>query len=124
MDTTVLWIFQILTALVFVMAGLIKATQPKAKLASNMGWVEDFSQGQVRLIGILEVLGALGVVLPVLLNVLPWLTPIAAAGLVITMIGAAIVHLRRKEYPMIGVNVVLGALAAVVFVGHLPLLSM
>ena len=68
----------------------------------------------LRAIGTWEVLGALGVVLPALTGILPWLTPLAAAGLSVNMGGAMATHLRRKEYPMIVANLVLLALAAFV----------
>lgn len=111
-----IWIVQALLALAFLAAGLMKLTQPKEKLATNMAWVNDFSLSNIRLIGLLELLGALGLVLPQLTGILPWLTPVAAVGLVLTMIGAAITHARRKETSQIGVNVVLLALAALVAV--------
>ena len=59
----VLWIVQIALAAAFVLAGVMKATQPKEKLASNLPWVEDFSLGTVRLIGVSELLGGLGLIL-------------------------------------------------------------
>ena len=59
----------------------MKLTQPKAKLASQMAWVEDFSQGTVRLIGGLKLLGAIGLLLPTLAGILSLLTPRAALGL-------------------------------------------
>ena len=96
----------------------MRASQPKEKLAKNMAWVEDSSQPTVRLIGALEVLGAVGVVLPALTGILPWLTPLAALGLVLTMIGAALTHLRRKEHGGIAVNAVLLILAAFVAYGR------
>jgi len=90
----------VLLGLVFLAAGGTKLAQPKEKLAkNNQAWVEDFSQGVVRLIGALEVLGALGLVLPALTGVLPWLTPLAALGLALLMAGAVYTHLRRKEGP-------------------------
>ena len=113
-----LWVIQVLLGLAFLAAGGMKLSQPKEKLAENMGWVEDFSQPAVRLIGALEVLGAIGLVLPALTGILPWLTPLAALGLVLTMIGAALTHLRRKEYGNIAVNVVLLVLAAFVAYGR------
>jgi len=116
-------LIQFVVALMFGMAGLMKATQPKEKLASNMGWVNDFSQLQVRGIGILEILGAIGVILPKLTNILPFLTPLAALGLMLTMIGAALVHLRRKEYPLIGVNLFLFILAGIVLLNNWYLLT-
>jgi hypothetical protein len=113
-----LWVVQVLLAVAFLGAGGIKLSQPKEKLAKNMAWVEDFSQGTVRLIGTLEVLGAVGLVLPALTGVLPWLTPLAALGLVLLMIGAALTHLRRTEYGNIPVNAVLLVLAAFVAYGR------
>jgi uncharacterized membrane protein YphA (DoxX/SURF4 family) len=114
----VLWILAGLLALAFLGAGLTKLTQPKEKLAQTMGWVEDFSPGVVKLIGALEVLAAVGLVLPAALDVVPVLVPLAAVGLVALMLGAAITHARRRETPMIAVNVVLLVLAVVVAWGR------
>lgn len=113
-----LWVIQVLLALVFVMAGVMKLTQPKEKIAAQMPWANDFSQNNIRLIGLVEVLGAIGLILPSLTRILPVLTPLAALGLVVTMVGAILTHLRRKETPMIVVNVVLLVLAAVVVYGR------
>jgi uncharacterized membrane protein YphA (DoxX/SURF4 family) len=113
-----LWVVQVLLALAFLGAGAMKLSQPKEKLLKNMAWVEDFSQGTVRLIGALEVVGAIGVVVPALTGILPWLTPLAALGLVLLMIGAALTHLRRTEYGNVAVNAVLLVLAAFVAYGR------
>jgi uncharacterized membrane protein YphA (DoxX/SURF4 family) len=113
-----LWIVQVLLAAAFLVSGMTKLSQPKEKLVKNMAWVEDFSQGAVRIIGALEVLGAIGIVLPALTGILPWLTPLAAAGLVLTMIGAALTHLRRAEYSVITVPAVVLILAAFVAYGR------
>jgi uncharacterized membrane protein YphA (DoxX/SURF4 family) len=113
-----LWIVQGLLAVAFLGAGATKLSQPKEKLLKNMPWVEDFSQPAVRLIGAAEVLGAIGVVLPALTGVLPWLTPLAALGLVLLMVGAALTHLRRKEYGNVAINAVLLVLAAFVAYGR------
>ena len=113
-----LWIVQGLLAAAFLMAGGMKATQTKEKLASNMAWVEDFAPTTIRLIGIVEVLGALGLVLPMLTGILPWLTPVAAVGLVLTMLGAAYTHLRRGETAMMMPGIVLLVLAAFVAYGR------
>ena len=108
----VLWIIAGLLAVAFAGAGLMKLAQPKAKLAaSGMAWTEDFSDGQVKGIGAVEVLGALGLILPAALGIAEVLTPLAAAGLAITMVIAAITHVRRGEGSMVPVNVVLGGLA-------------
>jgi uncharacterized membrane protein YphA (DoxX/SURF4 family) len=113
-----LWVAQGLLAVAFLGAGATKLSQPKEKLAKNMAWVEDFSQPSLRTIGALEVLGAIGIVVPALTGILPWLTPLAALGLVLTMIGAALTHLGRGEYGNIAMNAVLLALAAFVVYGR------
>jgi hypothetical protein len=102
----------------FGMAGVTKLSQPKEKLAVNLPWVEDFSPGTVRLIGALELLAALGLILPLLTGMLPGLTAWAAVGLVAIMIGAAVTHARRKEPRAIAFNLALLALAAFVAVGR------
>ena len=115
----VLWIVAGVLAAAFLGAGLMKLSQPRKKLAdSGMGWVDDFSDGGVKAIGALEVLGALGLILPAALDVVPVLVPIAATGLALVMVGAAIVHARRREPQMIIVNVVLLALAVFVAWGR------
>jgi uncharacterized membrane protein YphA (DoxX/SURF4 family) len=114
-----LWTVASLLALAFLAAGGMKLARPKEELAkSGLGWTEDFSAGTVKLIGGLEVLAAVGLILPPLLKITPVLAPLAALGLVLLMIGAAITHARRKETPMIGINMVLLVLAAVVVWGR------
>ncbi|HET7802538.1 MAG TPA: DoxX family protein [Humibacillus xanthopallidus] len=114
----VLWIIQGVLAAAFLAAGIMKSTQPKAKLQEKLPWVEDFSQGTVRLIGVVEILAAIGLVLPALTGIAPILTPLAATGLVIVMVLAAGVHVRRKEYSGVVVNAVLLVLAALVAWGR------
>src|SRR5215212_6990789 len=113
-----LWVVQVLLAAAFLVSGATKLSQPREKLVKNMAWVEDFSQPTVRLIGTLEVLGAIGVVVPALTGILPWLTPLAALGLVLTMARAALTYLRRTEYGGIAVNAVLFVLVAFVAYGR------
>ena len=115
---TILWILQAVLALAFLAAGLMRLTQSIEKLAAQMGWVSDFRPSTVRLIGGLEVLAAIGLILPPLVGVLPWLAPVAAIGLGVLMLGAAATHLRRNETAVIAANVVLLALAAFVAVGR------
>lgn len=92
------WIVAGLLALVFLATGSMKIARPKDALAtSGMTYVEDFGSAQVKLIGTAEVLGAIGLILPKLLDVLPVLGPVAAIGLVILMIGAIATHVRRHE---------------------------
>ncbi|BDM74530.1 hypothetical protein HEK616_80170 (plasmid) [Streptomyces nigrescens] len=114
MNTT-LWIIAGVLAMAFFAAGLMKLSQPKEKLAaSGMAWAEDFSVGAVKAIGAVEVIGALGLILPAVLGKAPVLAAWAALGLAVTMVGAAAVHLRRKEAKAVPVNLVLFILAAVV----------
>lgn len=105
------WIVSGLVAVAFLAAGLMKLTRPKEALAaSGLAWTEDFSEPTVKVIGAAEVLGAIGIVLPALTGIAPILSPIAASALALVMVGAIVVHVRRKENPT--VNIVLLILAA------------
>lgn len=108
------WILQGLLAAMFLMAGVMKVSRPKAQLKSQMPWVEDFSQGVVRLIGTLELLAALGLILPAAFDVAVILTPLAATGLAVLMVLAAVTHFRRKEPQNIAINAVLFVVAVVI----------
>lgn len=112
-----LWIIAAVLAAAFLAAGAMKLTTPRAKLQQNMGWVEGATDGQVKLIGLAEVLGAIGLILPAALDIAPVLVPIAAAALAITMAGAVVVHVRRGD-PAANVApaLVLGALSVLVAV--------
>ena len=114
----ILWILQGLLGLVFLVTGTMKIIHTKEQLADRMGWVNDVSQPVVRLIGFVEILGAVGLILPSVTGILPWLTPLAAAGLALTMVGAALTNYRRKELPILGLNAVLLVLALLVGVGR------
>src|SRR4051812_12744291 len=113
-----LWIVQIVLALLFLAAGLTKLTQPKEKLRDRMAWVDDYSGSSVRLIAAAEVLAALGLVLPWWTGIAPILTPLAAVGLAVIMIGAIITHGKRRELPQVAFNAVLLVLCVVVAVGR------
>ena len=115
-----LWIVAIVLAAVFAGSGLMKQFVPKDKLVtSGQGWAQDFSPSTIRLIGLAEILGAIGLVLPAAVHIAPILVPLAAIGLALVMVGAAIVHARRNEPMNIAVNLVLIALAAFVAWGRL-----
>lgn len=114
----VLWIVQILLALAMAGSGAGKLTQTRAKLAESMGWVEDFTAQQVKALGAVEVLAALGLIVPALTGIAPVLTPIAAVGVALFMVGAAVVHARRREFVNVGINLVLIVLAVVVAWGR------
>lgn len=106
-----LWVVNGLLAAVFLFAGATKLLKPKDDLVKmGMGYAEDFTGTQMKLIGSAEVLGALGLILPLLLSTVPALTPIAAVGLALLMASAVGVHIHRKE--MFVPPLVLGLLAA------------
>jgi len=102
----ILWIVQILLAVMFLMAGVMKAFQYERAKAS-LFWVKDVPRGLVTFIGICELLGGLGLVLPVLTGILPGLTPLAALGLALIMLFAMIFHATRREPQAIVFNLVL-----------------
>ena len=109
------WIIAGLLAAAYLAAGSTKLVQPKEKLLKqdSFGWVEGFTAAQLKGIGAVEVAGALGVVLPWLLDIANVLTPIAAVGLGAVQLGAIRVHARRGEYKVLPANVVLLILAIV-----------
>ena len=114
-----LWIIAGLLAAVFLASGAIKLAQPKEKLvASGMPVLEDFSAGAVKAIGALEVLAAVGLILPAALGIAPVLVPLAAVGLVLLMVGAIIAQLRRHEAQAIVVNLAVIVLAVLVAWGR------
>ena len=116
---TVLWIVQILLAGLFLITGLTKLTQPRLKMAAGpMRWAADTTDRQFRAIGLLEVLGALGLILPRALGIAPGLPPIAATGLALTMVGAIATHVRYKEVDRVAVPVVVLGLALFVAIGY------
>ncbi|MFF2912686.1 DoxX family protein [Paenibacillus sp. NPDC057934] len=108
-----LWIVQGLAALGFVYSGWLKAFQYE-KAAASWGWVKDVPKTFVVSIGLAELLGAIGIILPLALNIVPILTPVAATGLAVTVLFGALFHIRRKEYRNIGVNIVFFALTVFV----------
>ena len=110
-----LWIVQGLLAVVFGASGVVKTSRDRKRLFDEgITWVEDFSAGAVRTIGVLEVLAAVGLILPAATGIAPVLTPLAATGVALLMAGASAVHLRRDEFAFIGVTV--GLLVLAVFV--------
>lgn len=114
-----LWIIAGLLAVAFLISGVMKLVQPKEKLAAfGFGWVEDFSAGSVKAIGILEILAAVGLILPAVFDIAPVLVPLAALGVVLLMVGAIITHLRRHEAKVIASPVALLALAVLVAWGR------
>jgi len=115
-----LWAVQALLALVYLAAGGMKVVRPREQLVASgrFDWMKDTSDAGVKAIGAVEVLGALGLILPELTGIAPILTPIAAVGLVVVQIGAIRVHLTRHERQPLPANGILLLLAAFVAVGR------
>lgn len=113
-----LWIVQILLALAFALSGFGKVSQPVEKLREKMNWAKHVAPGVMRLIGSLEILGALGLIVPKATGYLPWLTPVAAVGLVLIMIGAILIHLRLQETKTVGVPVIVMLLSLFIALGY------
>jgi hypothetical protein len=110
---TVIWIVQGLLAVTMLAAGSQKLVKTKEQLLASgtMDWTEDFAPGQIKGIGTLEVLGAIGLVVPAALDSAPVLAAVAAVGVVMLMLGAGLTHFRRGELQMLPVNVVIAGLA-------------
>lgn len=118
----ILWIVQGLLAAMYGMAGVMKTFQT-SKAKEQLPWAKNRSDGFVRFVGISELLGAIGLILPLLTGILPRLTLLAAVGLILIQLLAIFTeHLPKKEYNIIPVNIVLIALAVFVVIGRWPLL--
>jgi hypothetical protein len=117
-----LWIAAGILATVFLVSSSTKLFVPKQKLASMGGaaskWVEDFSPGALKTIGALELLAAVGLIVPAALGIAPVLVPLAATGAVLLFIGAVITRLRRGERATIVADLVYLAMAAFVAWGR------
>jgi hypothetical protein len=113
-----LWMAATLLAAVSLTVGAMKLAVPREKLAEHMAWAGHFSDAGVRWIGVLEVLAAIGLVVPGALGVAPVLVPLAATGSVALQIGAAVTNVRYDEVNRIPINVVLSVLAVFVAWGR------
>ncbi|AGZ42361.1 DoxX family protein [Actinoplanes friuliensis] len=114
-----LWIVAGLLAVAFLFSGGMKVVRKREDLLkAGMGFVEDFPLGAVRAIGALEVLAAIGLILPAVLDIATVLVPLAATGLALMMVGAIIVHIRRGETKALAPNIVLLLLAVFVAWGR------
>lgn len=114
-----LWIITGLLAVAFIGAGLMKVAQPRAKLAANgMAWTNDYSDAGVKLVGLAELLGGLGLILPAVTGIAPILVPIAAAALTVIMIGAVVWHIRANDAKGALPSAILGLLSLVVAIAR------
>lgn len=112
-----LWVVASLLALVFGASGVSKlALSREALVTKGYGWAADFTPSQVKLIGLLEVLGAVGLVGPPALGVVEMLSPAAAVGLAVLMAAAVVVHVRRRETAHLAVPLTLAIIPAVLAV--------
>lgn len=113
-----LWAAQLLLAASLLFGGSMKLFQPIEKLATMWPWAGEVSPALVKFTAIVDLLGALGVILPMLLRIRPQLTAFAAMGIVLLMICASIFHIARGETAQIGFNVFLALIAAFVAWGR------
>lgn len=118
MNTTV-WTLQIIVASALAMSGFIIILLPKDKLATRLSWVKEYSDPMRYFICSSKIIGAIGLIFPLYLNILPLLTPIAGFGIAIFMILAMAYHLKKKEYKDIPATVIFFGLALFIAVYRL-----
>jgi uncharacterized membrane protein YphA (DoxX/SURF4 family) len=116
-----LWISQVLLAAAFILAGVMKTFRPIDALAPRMSWVAAVPPWLVRFIGAAELLGGIGLLVPALTGIAPWLTPLAAAALALVMLLALVFHVVRGEMNRLASSVVLGILAVFAAYGRFVL---
>jgi len=114
---TALWVLQVFLAVIFLLAGSAKIFMYE-KMKKDMDWVKSLPESTVKMIGFLEILGAIGIILPAALRILPWLTKISALGFAIIMILAAIMHYKRGERKEIVENIAFLACAVFIVFGR------
>ena len=114
-----LWVVQVLLAAFYAMAGSMKLTQTiEALVASGMSYAGDYPELLTRFIGTMELLGAIGIILPAATRIRPRLTPLAALGFSVIQVLAMGVHISRGEFMVLPMNLVLLALALFVVWGR------
>lgn len=111
--TVAYWVIAVVLAVVYLYSGGMKLARSREQLRPMMAWVDDLPLGLTRTVGALEVLGAVGLILPPATGVLPWLAFAAAIGFLVLQIAASALHLSRGEIKNIGLNAGLLVLAAV-----------
>ena len=111
MMSITLWAAQIILAVTFI-AGAVMKFMPVEKISAKMPWMGQVPVAMVRLLGVLDMLCAAGLILPSLLHIMPQLVPLVAAGIVVYMLCAIMFHVSRKETPVIGFNIFIVIVAA------------
>jgi uncharacterized membrane protein len=114
---TILWVAQVILALLFLVFGVTHATR-RESVRDRVPWMWALPREAMLIIGILDILGAIGLILPAITRIQPWLTPLAALCLAILMVFAIVFHATRRELPNIALNAILGLLAAFVAWGR------
>ncbi|WP_413373955.1 DoxX family protein [Paenibacillus taichungensis] len=112
-----LWIVQSILGVGFIFSGWMKAFQYE-QAKKSWPWANEVSRGLVFFIGVMELVGVIGLIVPQATNIAPGLTPLAAIGLAVVVLLGAIFHIARKEYKQIVVNIVFLVLAVFVAVGR------
>jgi hypothetical protein len=120
-----LWIAAGLLAAVALAGGITKTFLPEERLAAHEGgrWTRDAGVGVVKTLGILELLAAVGLILPAVLGIAPFMVAVTAACWVVLMVGAMVTHGRYGQFGLVMVNAVYLALAAFIAVGRSGLVS-
>ncbi len=113
-----LWVAQVLLAALFLMAGANKLFQSIEELSKMLPWAAEMPEAMVRFIGTSEILGALGLLLPSALRIMPRLTPVAAGGLALVMVLATAFHVSRGEASVIPMNIAFMAIALFIVWGR------
>ena len=112
-----LWVAQIVTAVLLLM-GTIMKFMPIEKISVMMPWTGQVTSSVVRLMGIIDLLGAMGLVLPAVFRIKPQLTVWAAVGVILLMLCAIVFHISRGEASVIGFNIFTAGLAAFIVWGR------
>lgn len=112
-----LWVAQILLALIFVWAAYAKLFQPIEETAKMMPWAQE-NPNLLKFTGMVEIIAALGLILPVAFGILPKLTVFAAYGIILLMIAASVFHVSRGESSLIGMNIAFLLLAVFIAWGR------
>ena len=115
----ILWVAQIILGGMFIMAGVMKSTQPIVDLSKSVPWTANVPLALIRLIGVSELLGGIGLILPSLLRIKPIFTPVAAIGILLIMVFAMVYHVVSGETNVVGINIAFGAVAAFIAWGRL-----
>ncbi len=123
-----LWVLQIFLAIVFALHGWIYVTWPPSAAAMiekrNNGKSLGLPSSLRTFIGVCELLAAVGLILPGLMGILPWLTALASTGLIIVMLGAMVFHLSRRETSTAVISLVLVVLCVLVVYGRVAIVPL